>query len=203
MSCSYRQALPSHHGCHILPVPPDLFMVLLDCPLEKKKADQNSVATIGHGPLLFYDWLTLCFLEKNDSCLEDSPHTSCLQRQLGRHEEPLSAPGILVKCHPVKPWGPNFSPAALSVQTQHNGSLKPREKFIFLLQRETVTITALRSCPSLEEAAGQWTYNCRMPAPWFGFPWANLKHHTKYHARLALARPGTLYSSASTQMRSG
>jgi len=93
--------------------------------------------------------------EESVPCSEESPAHSVCKGNLAGTKTPRLPPGILVKRHPVKPQGPNFGPAALSGQTQHNGFLKPHERFILLLHREVATtITALESTPSLAEAAG-------------------------------------------------
>lgn len=128
----------------------------------------------------FYDLLPLSFLEMNQIHAQKRvPHVLPAEATWQEKKKRL------LKRH--------------AVQIQHNGHLKPHEKFMFLPHKEAVpTITALRSCPSLAEAAGWWTFSCRTPAPQFWSPRANPKYCPKYPARLALAHPGTLYSSAST-----
>lgn len=67
VSWGYRQALLSHYGCHILPVPPDPFPAPLGCPLEKKWRIKSVIKELQPAQMafVFYDWLTLCFLGKN------------------------------------------------------------------------------------------------------------------------------------------
>lgn len=67
VSWGYRQALLSHHSCHILPVPPDPFPAPLGCPLEKKWWIKSVIKGLQPAQMafLFCDWLTLSFPGKN------------------------------------------------------------------------------------------------------------------------------------------
>lgn len=133
------------------------------------------MATRAYGVLLFLRLIAVEFPgDEPVPCPEESPaRPACRGNLAGKKEMP-----------PETPCCANSA---------------PRETFVFLPHKEAVpTVTALRSCPSLAEAAGWWTYSCRTPAPRFSSPRANPKYRPKYHARLALAHPGMLYSSGST-----
>lgn len=84
----------------------------------------------------FYDSLPLSFLEMNQFHAQKRvPHVLPAEATWQEKKK------CLLKRH--------------AVQIQHNGHLKPRETFVFLPHKEAVpTVTALRSCPSLAEAAG-------------------------------------------------
>lgn len=98
MSWSYRQALPSHGGGHILPAPPDRFMALLGCPLEKKKRqiDQNGNQGLRPSPIFmthcrWVSWRWTRSMPRRES------RTPCLQRQLGRKKRNASWNAVLCK----------------------------------------------------------------------------------------------------------